>query len=190
MIWVMIPKKKEVFKFLFCIRWNISCCIDSIVLFTEKERLALAELAEIEAPEKPSYTNEELDKFVSFIQRITTLSNLQKSDWNDDCFEIIKEYLMEPKNIILCIYFHENILMASLNVPDVDFYDMTYFLRQQPDMIYSIDNFYDEIMFGTIIGSIEGSLLKTLEIVYAPILQSTNLLPNSILLLQYIKFNI
>lgn len=80
--------------------------------------------------------------------------------------------------------------MASLNVPDVDFYDMTYFLRQQPDMIYSIDNFYDEIMFGTIIGSIEGSLLKTLEIVYAPILQSTNLLPNSILLLQYIKFNI
>lgn len=117
------------------------------------------------------------------MQRITTLCYLQESDWNVDCLEVIKEYLMEPKNIILCIYFNENILMASLSVPDIDFYDMTYFLRQQSDMIYSVDNFYDEIMFGTIIESVEGSLLKTLEVVYAPILQSTNSLPNSILLL-------
>lgn len=141
----------------------------------------MAELAEIETPEKPSYTDNELDQLVSYTKRMTTLYCLQDVDWNDTCLEMIRQYFMEPKNIILCIYYDDDTLVASLGIPRVPFYDMTYFLRQ-PDMIFSVDNFYDEMIFGTIVESIEGSLLKILEIVYAPVLQSMNTWPNSILL--------
>lgn len=52
---------------------------------------------------------------------------------------------------------------------------------------FTVQNFHDEIIFGTINGSIEGSLLHVIENVYAPALLYAQNWPDSTLKATWIK---
>lgn len=139
-----------------------------------------AELAEIEAPEKPSYSDDELNSLVSYIKRMTTLCYLKNDDWNEQCLQIIRDFLLDPKNMLLTIYYHKGKLKSSLEIPTEPVLDLTYFLRK-PDSIFTVDKFHNEVTCGTIAGNIEKCLLRTLECVYAPLIFNTKQWPDSIL---------
>lgn len=116
----------------------------------------------------PEYNENELNKLVFFIQKMTILFDLHEEDWNDNCIRIIKTWLTEVNELMLTIFYDGNILTACLSFPLSPVYDLTYFLRD-PNHIFTIDGFHDEITFGTIHEDIDGTLLAVLEAVYAPI---------------------
>lgn len=98
---------------------------------------------------------------------MTTLYDLREDDWTEYNYEMIREYILDPKQPMLTIYFCGDNLMCSLDIPDTPFVDMTYFLRENTDF-FEVETFHDNIIFGTIQEDIEGSLLQTMLHVYAP----------------------
>ncbi|RVE54736.1 hypothetical protein evm_000503 [Chilo suppressalis] len=145
----------------------------------ERERLAQLERELAETPVKPTYSQEELKKLVGFIMRMTTLYDLRDEDWNEDAKQGIEEWLMEPRALILCVYFRGNKLTASCDIPLFPVFDLTYFTRQ-PDYIFKVDTFHDEIVFGTFVDSVESNMIQILENVYAPYFFAITTWPDSV----------
>lgn len=117
--------------------------------------------------EKPKYEPEELEKIIGFIMSMTTLYDLRGSDWTEDAKKGIEDWILEPKALILSIYFKGDRLKATSDIPLVPVYDLMYFLRP-PDFIFKADTFHDDIVFGTFVDSVESNLIQMLELVYAP----------------------
>lgn len=104
---------------------------------TERERLAQLERELAETPVKPTYSPEELDKLVSFIMSMTTLFDLRDEDWTDVAKQGVVDWLMEPRSLILSVYFKGEQLKATSDIPLSPVYDLTYFIRQ-PDFIFKV----------------------------------------------------
>lgn len=138
------------------------------------------EVSEIEVEEvaRPTYTDEELEKLIGFIKRMTTLYDLQESDWNELNYIVIRNFLMEPTETILTIYFNDDTLECFLDIPDVSFTDLTYFLRE-PNEIFKVETFHDKITFGTVNSRIEGSVLHLIECVFTPFFTKNSKWPDS-----------
>lgn len=98
---------------------------------------------------------------------MTTLYDLRDSDWTEDAKKGIEDWILEPKALILSIYFKGDRLKATSDIPLVPVYDLMYFLRP-PDFIFKADTFHDDIVFGTFVDSVESNLIQMLELVYAP----------------------
>ncbi|CAG9785840.1 unnamed protein product [Diatraea saccharalis] len=111
--------------------------------------------------------------------RMTTLYDLRDEDWNDDAKKGIENWLMEPRALILCVYFRGEKLSASCDIPLFPVYDLTYFVRQ-PDYIFKVDTFHDEIVFGTFVDSVESNMIEILENVYAPYFFAITTWPDSV----------
>lgn len=109
----------------------------SEIMITERERLAQLERERAETPVKPTYSPEELEKLVSFIMRMTTLYDLRDEDWTDEARQGIEDWLMEPRALILSVYFRGEVLKATSDIPITPVYDLTYFIRQ-PDYIFKV----------------------------------------------------
>lgn len=158
--------------------------------FSERERLAKLALELAMLPVKPEYDPEELEKLVSFIMKMTTLYDLRDEDWTEDAMKGVEDWLMEPRALILCVYFRGDKLKATPDIPLSPVYDLTYFLRQ-PDYVFRADTFHEEIVFGTFVDSIESNMIQMLELVYAPYFFAINTWPDSeyIFLLRHINSN-
>lgn len=128
----------------------------------------------------PDYTDVELDQLVSFVKRMTTLYDLRPTDWNEQTDDAIRTYFLEPSNQVLCVYFGGNTLVAVNGFPNEVYEDLTYFIRDNHKEIFRVDNFHDNITFGTINGTVEGTLLELLENVYAPIFFNAKSWPDSV----------
>ncbi|XP_017772767.1 PREDICTED: dynein-1-beta heavy chain, flagellar inner arm I1 complex [Nicrophorus vespilloides] len=140
-------------------------------LFSEKDFVVEddVEIAEeSEAEDRPQYTEEELGKLIGFVKGITTLYDLRETDWNQLNESGIVNFLMDPREQILCIYFDGDDLIATVEYPNCVYEDLTYFIRE-PNEVFQVDTFHDNIIFGTVHSSIESTLLEVLENVYAPI---------------------
>lgn len=146
--------------------------------FSERERLAKLALELAMLPVKPEYEDEELEKLVSFIMKMTTLYDLRDEDWTEEATKGIEDWLMEPRALILCIYFRGDKLKAASDIPMHPVYDLTYFVRP-PDYIFRADTFHEEIVFGTFVDSIESNMIQMLELVYAPYFFAVNAWPDS-----------
>lgn len=59
----------------------------------------------------------------------------------------------------MSIYFDDDVLTATIGFPTCPVYDLTYFLRE-PNMIFTVQDFHDDVTFGTINTNVDGSLLK------------------------------
>lgn len=129
-------------------------------------------------PVNPVYDPAELDTLIGYIMRITTLYDLREEDWNDEVKKGIEEWLLEPKSLILCIYFKGDKLKAACDIPLSPVYDLTYFLRQ-PDFVFKAETFHDDIIFGTFVDSVETNLIHMLECVYAPYFFAITTWPDS-----------
>lgn len=140
------------------------------------------EETEIEEEEetRPIYTDEELQKLINFIKRMTTLYDLQESDWNDLNYIVIRNFILEPTELVLTVYFNDDTLECLLDFPDVVFTDLTYFIRD-PHEIFKVETFHDKITFGTVNSRVEGSILHLLEFVFTPFFTRNNKWPDSIL---------
>lgn len=100
---------------------------------------------------------------------MTTLFALDTNDWqNSNANELIKKWLLDTNELLLTIFYDDDTLCACLEFPLAPVYDITYFLRK-PNQIFTVDEFHDEIIFGTIHEDVDGSLLTILNNVYSPI---------------------
>lgn len=151
-----------------------------LLFFSAKANAALEEVVEILGTEVPEINEEDLDKLVGYVKKITTLYELKPTSWNEDCEEVIKEFFLDPTQPALSVYFDNNLLKCHLGFPSCIIRDLTYFIRKPFEIFYP-ETFHDNIMFGTVDDNIEGSLLKVIENVYAPIFFNITTLPESIL---------
>ncbi|KAF7269690.1 hypothetical protein GWI33_017275 [Rhynchophorus ferrugineus] len=125
------------------------------------------------------YSPEELATLTSYIKDITTLYDLRPEDWTMQCDTIIQQWLIDPSEPLLMIFFDQDVLVCELSVPQVPFIDATYFLRD-PGYVFEASTFYDKIIFGTVDGCIEGSILKIIQNAYAPSLHKAKNWPDSV----------
>lgn len=122
---------------------------------------------EVKQP-KPEYSNDDLDKLLDFLKRMVRLTGLKERDWNDKCIEVIKTWFLDSNHVMLTVYFAPNQrLSASLSYPTEPIFELTYFLRE-PNHVFSLDNFHDDVTFGQITDDIDGTLLILMEKLYAP----------------------
>lgn len=118
-------------------------------------------------PPVPEYSDADLDWLVMAVQRMTTLFALNEADWNDSNVAVIKEWLLNVEHLLLTIFYDGDTLTACLSFPLAPAYDLSYFLRD-PNHVFTVERFHDDINFGTLHEDIEGSMLTILETVYAP----------------------
>ncbi|KAH9639974.1 hypothetical protein HF086_008069, partial [Spodoptera exigua] len=147
--------------------------------FSERERLAQLERELEQTPVKPIYEPEELKKLVDYVVRMTTIFDLRPEDWTEETRDQIESWFLEPKNLILCIYFKGDKLKASHDIPLTPVYDLTYFIRP-PDFVFKAETFHDDIVFGTFRDSIESNVINMMEYVYAPYFFAITTWPDSV----------
>lgn len=109
---------------------------------------------------------------------MTTLFDLRDEDWTDEVKKGIEDWLMEPRALILTVYFKGDYLCATSDIPLTPVYDLTYFIRQ-PDFIFSLEQFHEEVVFGTFVDSVESNIINMLEMVYAPYFFAIQTWPDS-----------
>ncbi|KAL7741405.1 hypothetical protein ACLKA6_013840 [Drosophila palustris] len=120
----------------------------------------------------PTYSDEELNQLVEYIQRMTTLYSLNQRDWHEQSLDIIRRWLLEVNEPLLTIFYDGNRLTSYLGFPSEPVDDISYFLRNEPNEIFTVDGFHDEIHFGTVHSDVDGCLMYLLERFYAPIFRN------------------
>lgn len=103
---------------------------------------------------------------------MTVLYDIDQNDWNSTSIAVIKHWLLNVNELMLTIFYDNDILTASLSFPTNPVYDIAYFLRH-PNEIFSVDEFHDCVTFGTIHEDVDGTLLAILEKMYSPIFFKT-----------------
>jgi len=116
---------------------------------------------------KPSYSDEELNQLVGYIQRMSVLSCLDHRDWQEGTLDIIRGWLLEVHEPLLTIYYDRDALAACLGMPSMCVSDLSYF-RREPNEIFSVEGFHDEINFGTLTSDVDGCLMELLDRLYVP----------------------
>ncbi|XP_017059218.1 dynein-1-beta heavy chain, flagellar inner arm I1 complex [Drosophila ficusphila] len=116
---------------------------------------------------KPSYSDEELHQLVGYIQRMSVLSCLDHRDWHEGTLDIIRRWLLEVHEPILTIYYDKDALSACLGIPTICVSDLSYF-RREPNEIFSVECFHDEVNFGTLTSDVDGCLMELLDRLYVP----------------------
>lgn len=127
---------------------------------------------------KPVYEPEELNKLILYVMKMTTLYDLRDEDWNKEAKQGIEDWITDPRSLILCVYFKGDKLKAACDIPLSPVYDLTYFLRQ-PDQVFKVETFHDEVVFGTFVDSVESNLIQILELMYAPYFFAVTTWPDS-----------
>lgn len=144
-------------------------------------------IAVVQSPEEEEevkevpYTEEELNTLTIYVKNVTTLYNLQKSDWNSQCETVIRSWFIDQSQTVMTIYFIGDELVCDTDVPIVPVKDLTYFLRE-PNQRFEADKIQDTLVFGTIGDHIEGSILQLVRDIYGPMLLNSENWPDSILL--------
>lgn len=125
--------------------------------------------AKEEKKPKPTYTVKELNELITVLKRMVFLDGIQEDDWNDDCDEVIQTWFLDTNHPILIIFYSpKQRLTASLTYPIEPVLEVVYFLRE-PDHIFSLDNFHDDVSFGKIDDDVDGTFLLLMEKLYTPI---------------------
>lgn len=141
------------------------------------------EIVEVERPDsippKPEYTDEDLEQITLAVQRMTTLFALNEADWTPDCIAVIRKWLLDTDHLMLTIFYDGDKLTACLAFPLAPIFDLSYFLRD-PNHIFTVDGFHDEITFGRLNEDIDGTMLSVLSEMYAPIFFGSNEMSKSV----------
>uniref|UniRef100_A0A182TF21 Uncharacterized protein n=1 Tax=Anopheles melas TaxID=34690 RepID=A0A182TF21_9DIPT len=147
--------------------------ISSLTDSSDEGKKVVEEVVEaVEEIDKPAYSDEDLETLVGFIRGMIILFDYDDQDFNEEVSETIKLWLTDVNNPLLFIFYDGNRLSASLAFPLCPINDLMYFMREQDQLFNVLERFHDDIMFGTLHGDIEGSLLVILEQVYGPMILS------------------
>lgn len=118
----------------------------------------------------PEYSRQDLDKLLLFIQQIVTCHDLFDDEIDDSFTEKATQWLMDVMATTLFVYFEQGMLKASSTCPSSVVSCLTYFLREESGHIFSIENFHEEIFFGTINENVEETILAVMSTMYAPLI--------------------
>ena len=77
---------------------------------------------------------------------------------------------MDVLETTLFVYFDHGYLSASPSCPTSTVTQLTYFIRDEPGHVFSIDGFHDEISFGTFNENVEETILALMNCIYAPLI--------------------
>uniref|UniRef100_A0A182Y5Q8 Dynein heavy chain tail domain-containing protein n=1 Tax=Anopheles stephensi TaxID=30069 RepID=A0A182Y5Q8_ANOST len=147
--------------------------ISSLTDSSDEGKKVVEEVVEaVEEIDKPAYSDEDLETLVGFIRGMIILFDYEDDDFNEEVAETIKLWLTDVNNPLLFIFYDGNRLSASLAFPLCPINDLMYFMREPEQLFNVLERFHDDILFGTLHGDIEGSLLVQLEQVYGPMILS------------------
>ncbi|XP_053664403.1 dynein axonemal heavy chain 2-like [Anopheles marshallii] len=147
--------------------------ISSLTDSSDEGKKVVEEVVEaVEEVDKPAYSDEDLETLVGFIRGMIILFDYEDDDFNEEVAETIKLWLTDANNPLLFIFYDGNRLSASLAFPLCPINDLMYFMREPEQLFNVLECFHDDILFGTLHGDIEGSLLVQLEQVYGPMILS------------------
>ncbi|XP_050296141.1 dynein axonemal heavy chain 2 isoform X2 [Anthonomus grandis grandis] len=145
-----------------------------------EEKIVKIQTPECEdAPPEVEYDKEELEQLVGYVKDLTILYDLRPEDWTEECYNTIRYWLTTLTEPLLIIFFDGDELVCDTFAPRNPIIDATYFLRE-PGVAFTVKNFHDAVFFGTVHGSIEGTLLKIIENVYGPALFQSQNWPDSV----------
>lgn len=119
---------------------------------------------------QPEYSRADLDKLLLFIQQIVTCHDLYDDEIDESFGEKATQWLMDVMTTTLFVYFEQGALKASATCPSTVVSSLTYFVREEPGHIFTVENFHEEIFFGTISENVEETLLALLSTMYAPLI--------------------
>lgn len=118
---------------------------------------------------KPTYTSKELDELVAVLKKMVFLNGIKQDDWTEQCDDVIRTWFLDTNHLILIVYFSpKNHLSVSLSYPSEPVLEIVYFLRE-PNHIFTIDNFHDDVTFGQMNDDVDGALLLLMENLYTSI---------------------
>uniref|UniRef100_A0A182VV30 Sulfotransferase domain-containing protein n=1 Tax=Anopheles minimus TaxID=112268 RepID=A0A182VV30_9DIPT len=147
--------------------------LDQWTVENDEGKKVVEEVVEaVEEVDKPAYSDEDLETLVGFIRGMIILFDYEDDDFNEEVAETIKLWLTDVNNPLLFIFYDGNRLSASLAFPLCPINDLMYFMREPEQLFNVLECFHDDILFGTLHGDIEGSLLVQLEQVYGPMILS------------------
>lgn len=125
--------------------------------------------AKEEVQPKPTYTSSELDELVNYLKKMVFIGEIKDADWNDQCHEAIKTWFLDTSHLMLFVGFSPTQrLSVSFTYPTERVVEVVYFLRE-PNLIFTLDNFHDDVTFGQINDDVDGTLLLLMEKLYTPI---------------------
>lgn len=122
---------------------------------------------------QPEYSPVELNDLVVAVRSAVILDSLVDTDWNIECDDVIKLWLSVTDHELLSFFFVDGKLTASVSMPAMHVRDIFYFLRN-PNHIFTLDNFLDDVTFGRIDNHVDGHMLTVVEQIYAPIFFHTS----------------
>lgn len=135
--------------------------------FAEVQEAPVVSATEEKKP-KPTYSPKELNELVSYLQKMVFLDGIDESDWNEQCDDVIRTWFLDTNQPILIVYYSaKQVLTASLMYPSEPVLEIVYFLRE-PNHIFTLDNFHDDVTFGQINDDVDGTFLLLMEKLYTP----------------------
>lgn len=106
---------------------------------------------------------------VAVLKKMVFLRGIRPDDWTEQCDEIIRTWFLDTNHLMLIVYFSpKNNLTVNLTYPSEPVLEIVYFLRE-PNHIFSIDNFHDDVTFGQMNDDVDGTLLLLMENLYTSI---------------------
>lgn len=108
-----------------------------------------------------------MNDLVIAVKRTVILKGLVKIDWNHECDEVIKSWLLVTDQELLSFFYTDGLLTASMSFPAAQVNDIFYFLRE-PNQIFTVDNFHDDVTFVRIDKDVDGHMLLMMEQIYGP----------------------
>lgn len=118
----------------------------------------------------PEYSEDQLNRLLLFIQQIVTCYDLTEDDIGESYVENTTKWLMDVLETHLFVYFDAGFLCASPMCPTNPVNQVTYFIRDSPGHVFSIEGFHDEISFGTFHENVEETILYLMSTIYAPLI--------------------
>lgn len=100
--------------------------------------------------------------------------------WAEYSDESIEKFIKTPSIPVLCVYKIECEIIVEHAIPTKSMNHLAYFIRD-PNEIFHVENFLNDILFGTFNGNIENLILRTVNNVFAPVFFKIQTWPDSIL---------
>lgn len=114
------------------------------------------------------YSEDQLNQLLLFIQQIVTFHDLTEDEIDETYVENTTKWLMDVLETHLFVYFDEGYLCSDFKCPSKPVSQLTYFIREDPGHVFSLDGFHDEICFGTFHENVEETILYLMSTIYAP----------------------
>lgn len=125
-------------------------------------------MEEEDLPPIPEYTDEEMRQLITFIIQMVTIFDMSEEDVSDKFNEVLKNWILNVNEKFLFVYYDGIYLTASYTMPVNPVFDLTYFVRDELGLVFTVEGFHDEVTFGTIHENVEETILTLISRLYAP----------------------